>query len=294
MSALISQRYDRGPLSLRQLGCVLGPISEAEGSCRFTMGDTMVVASVYGPGEPKYLRHEDYSSLTIDVLFSTSLGGGTGGGGGGAGGADAQSGVPSSSHSEALQPSNEQQRLERQGSRIIQHVFEQAIDCRRFPRQLLSIRITVLHNGGAVIAAAVTAASLALVNAGVPMLYLPLSVSAVLLPSVTSTAARREGSGAQAEPQWLLDPTTSEEKMAKSTHTYVCKVAVAGGGNDDDNDDVSMASSANSTSTIVHGFSAGSFLPAEMAAGQGLCTQGCAQVMRFVRSCVKQAAGPGR
>ena len=73
-------RIDRQFSDIRQLSCSVGLINEAQGSCRLHCGKTTATSIIYGPSARKYSRHEDSSSMTVEVMFSSSLGGGGGAG----------------------------------------------------------------------------------------------------------------------------------------------------------------------------------------------------------------------
>lgn len=277
MSAiLIANRYDRGALSLRQMGCILGPISEANGSCRYTIGETVVIASIYGPGQPKYMRHEDHECLTIDVSFSTSLGGGSGGAGFGASGGVSDA-VASILQSDTAAPSTEQQRFERMGSKTIQETMLNCIDRERFPRQLLQIKIAVLHNGGSVLAAAMTACTMALLHAGIPMFYVPVACTVAVTVAAAETARVKAQGQATTQGEILLDPTDKEENSSLSLHTWVFRCSAA----------TATATEDSSTSSqLLHGSSTGVFTTTELQSCQSVCEAGCEQILRFIRGCI--------
>ena len=116
MNEKMPPRLDRGDLALRRLGCEVGMVNEASGSARYSQGDTVVVAAVYGPGQPKFLRHEHRDGLCIEVSYSSSgsLGGGVGGGGG-----DPSAVLTEGSSSGGAAPSSEAQCVERSAVKII-------------------------------------------------------------------------------------------------------------------------------------------------------------------------------
>ena len=55
---------------LRGLSCELGIIEEAAGSAKLSFGSTICIASIYNPSTPKYMRHEDYETGTLEVDVS--------------------------------------------------------------------------------------------------------------------------------------------------------------------------------------------------------------------------------
>ena len=256
----VPYRYDRKNLELRQLGAELGMLSEASGSARFSQGNTMVMAAIYGPGQPKYLRHEDYEGLTIDVSCSLSLGGGTGGGGG-----DPTAVLNEGSNN--IQATTEQQCAERQITKIVRANLLDCIDISLFPRQLLSIKLTVLEDDGGVLVACVNAVSLALLNASIPMLYVPVAACVALIQEESEVA---EGDGL------LLDPTRMELAHTSSQHSWCCRME-------------SRGNQEQEKSSLLGGTSIGTFSTRQHSNAVAVCIEAGGQVHKFMRSALEGA-----
>ena len=71
----------RRPKELRQLKAELGVLASADGSAEFQMGNTRVLAAVFGPKEPEQRSQQDPNQVTIRceyamAAFSTGESGG--------------------------------------------------------------------------------------------------------------------------------------------------------------------------------------------------------------------------
>ncbi len=139
-------RHDgRRPDELRPIKMQVGVLSNADGSALVEFGRTRVLAAVYGPREPiqKYMVLPDRAVLRVRyhmASFSTS---------------DRKSPAPS--------------RREIELSKVIREALEPVLLAEYFPRTTIDVFIEVLQADGGTRTASVTAASLALADAGIPM-----------------------------------------------------------------------------------------------------------------------------
>lgn len=198
---------------LRPLACCLGEIGEASGSCTFTQGFTEVTASVYGPTQPKYSRHEHYDTASLEIDFSVS---GT-----------ARTSVSSSGGNSALA------RLERSAGRFIRLSLLGAVILKEYPRTIIVVKICVVRDDGAMLSVALNAAALALMDAGIAMNYLPNSVT-IFVPPVVAGETSRSTSSSSTVASYAVDPTSSEEQEATSKHLFTLNPSALIGGTDDD------------------------------------------------------------
>lgn len=136
----------RRPWEVRKIRSSLGPLSRADGSAYFEQGNTRVLAAVYGPREPTGVRRNEGDRGVISCEFSTAL-----------------------FASASRQRTWKGDRRSTAAARDIKRVFEGVVLLRNYPRSQIDIYIQILQNDGAPFVAAVNAASLALVNAGVAM-----------------------------------------------------------------------------------------------------------------------------
>ncbi|KAK9450162.1 ribosomal protein S5 domain 2-type protein [Limtongia smithiae] len=152
---------------LRQFKCALNthPVL-SDGSSVVEQGNTKVICNVFGPGEPGQRRGFDLSS---GGGSGTNASGSSGNGGGSSGKAtiDVKVVVAPFSTMERRKRGNDSRMQEL--ALTIQHVFEGAILRQLHPKSRIEIALHVLAQDGGVLQACVNAASLALVDAGVPM-----------------------------------------------------------------------------------------------------------------------------
>lgn len=151
---------------VRKIRCSLGALSRADGSAYFEQGNTRVLAAVYGPREPP--RAGGSGGVG-------SAGGGAAAGASGATGGDGAAATVTCEVSTALFAHASRARGwkgDRRSTalaRVVQRVFEGVVLLRAYQRSQIDIYVQVLQNDGGALAAAINAASLALVNAGVAM-----------------------------------------------------------------------------------------------------------------------------
>jgi ribonuclease PH len=174
---------------MRTLRGDAGVIAEAHGSARFQYGETMTLAAVYGPGQPRYSRHEEYNKATVEVNYNY-----------------AAPPSPSGSSSGA-----DTARIEREGARQIRQILQSCIDVKACPRMLIVVEVTVLRNDGAALATAVNACVLALLDSGIPMLYAPMALTCL------------SGEGLDSE-RSMLDTSAQLEESASSVITYAFRM----------------------------------------------------------------------
>lgn len=172
-SAALGGGVDRGGL---------GGSCEADGCAIFELGSTKAVAFVYGPMEIKngrsWQQPSDRASLTCTL--STSAFGTT---------------VRTKSRAAGRGDRHMQER-----SMWIQQTFESAILLDQFPRSQIRLHVQLLQADGGGIAAAINAATLALVDAGIPMRDLVTSCTAGMLgrrPALDLNGEEEFAGGAQ-------------------------------------------------------------------------------------------------
>ncbi len=151
----------RNPNELRDLRIEAGVLNDADGSSLVEWGKNKVICGIYGPREciPKY-EASPYRAL-IKCRYSLS---------------------PFASLEEHGRsgPSRRSTEL----SKVIREVFENVIMVESFPKTQIEIFIEVLQADGGTRVAAITAASVALADAGIPMKDM---VSAVAVGKVDNT-----------------------------------------------------------------------------------------------------------
>ncbi len=136
----------RGEKDLRDMRVSVGLLKKASGSALVEWGRNKVLAAVYGPREvfPKHLT-DPYKAL-VNCRYVMA---------------------PFSSLEEHGRAGPNRRSIEI--SKVMKHVFENVILVKQFPKTAIDITVEVLQSDGGTRVAAVTAASLALVDAGIPV-----------------------------------------------------------------------------------------------------------------------------
>ncbi len=140
---------------LRSLKIEAEVLKNADGSAYVEWGNNKIIAAVYGPKEalPKHISDPDRA--IIKCRYSMA---------------------PFSSLEEHGRTGPNRRATEI--SKVTKEVFENVILLDRFPGSEIDIFIEVLQSDGGTRAAGITAAAVALVNAGIPMSDVPYAVSA--------------------------------------------------------------------------------------------------------------------
>ncbi|KAF1334253.1 Exosome complex exonuclease rrp46, partial [Globisporangium splendens] len=175
----LAKRHDgRAGNELRPFASDQGALFRADGSARMSHGNSTVLAAVYGPGQAKSRRNEHIEKATLDVCFKLEKG--------------------------------QLTSKEKEYEQIIRQTFEPVIVADDFPRAVISIVVQVIEDNGSISSFAshlcayiriacvsINAVSLALLDAGVPMLSVVTSATCGLLP----------------DGNLFLDPSLAEEEV---------------------------------------------------------------------------------
>ncbi|XP_078734902.1 exosome complex component RRP46 [Lampetra fluviatilis] len=155
---------------LRAVGCEQQPLSRPDGSASFSQGDTAVLAAVYGPAEVRVSR-EQSDRATLEVILKP------------------KTGLPG-----VREKSQEQ---------FVRGVLEATLLSSLHPRTSITLVLQVVHDAGALLACCVSAACMALADAGLALRCLFCGVAC---------AIARDGTIG-------LDPDTSAEKEGRALVT---------------------------------------------------------------------------
>lgn len=120
---------------------------EATSSVIVTQGKSKVSVSVYGPSQPRYLRHEEFDKCTLEVEYRANYN-------------------TSSSHKNIL---------ENDGMVLVKKMLEPALLLEQFPRMMIMVKVNVLQDGGSLHSVVLNACTLAFCHSGIPMSYVPVS-----------------------------------------------------------------------------------------------------------------------
>ena len=192
---LIPRHSGRKNEEMRPMHIQTGVIHCASGSGLVTLGKTHVIGAVYGPS-PQRGAYKDHGVLKIDVSmagFAThrSL--------------DLESG------------SRVAKKMGRIHSASIQAALDGLILLEKYPKAEINIQLKILEDDGSALSALITAASLALADAGIEMRDVIPAVSVCMVP---------QSGGETDRSSYLLDPDGVEERSLPA-ESGVLDVALA-------------------------------------------------------------------
>lgn len=144
----------RGIEDLRPMKITAGVLKRADGSAMIEWGKNKVLAAVYGPREvfPKHLSNLNHA--IVNCRYSMA---------------------PFSSLEEHGRSGPNRRAMEI--GKVAKHVFENVIQTNQFPKTMIDITIDILQSDGGTRIAGITAAAVALADAGIPMRDLVQGVS---------------------------------------------------------------------------------------------------------------------
>jgi exosome complex component RRP41 len=133
----------RRPGELRRIAAEMSTVSGCTGSAIFKMGQTEVIAQIFGPSEGK-AGDRELAEVIVDVQFAD---------------------FAKSPHPVDVQRSGRS----RDSEVIIKRTFEAAIRRELFPSSKINITVTVIQDDGGFQSAAINAVTLSLIDAGIPI-----------------------------------------------------------------------------------------------------------------------------
>ncbi|XP_071477146.1 exosome complex component RRP41-like [Diadema antillarum] len=137
----------RRPSELRKIRCRLGVFDKADGSAYMEQGNTKVLATVYGPHEVLGGRNKpQHDKVTINCQYSMAT---------------------FSTNERKKRPAGDRKSIEM--SLHLQRTFEATIETQLYPRSQIDIYVQILQADGGNYCASVNAATLAIIDAGIPM-----------------------------------------------------------------------------------------------------------------------------
>lgn len=136
----------RGPLDLRPLSIKVGVLNKAHGSALIEWGKNKILAGVYGPREvfPKHETNPYRARVSCRYAMAPFC---------------------SLEEHGRFGPNRRAQEI----GKVARHVFENAILLEQFPKTGIDISIEVLQSDGGTRVAGITAAGIALADAGIPL-----------------------------------------------------------------------------------------------------------------------------
>ncbi|KXB00287.1 exonuclease [candidate division MSBL1 archaeon SCGC-AAA261F17] len=145
---------DRKPEEMRPLKIEAGVLKKADGSAYLELGKNKVLAAVYGPRElhPRHLQRPDRAVLTCRYDMAPF------------------------SVEERARPGPS--RRSREISKVSREALEPALFLQKYPRAGIEVSMEILQAGAGTRTAGISAASVALADAGIPMRDLVASLAA--------------------------------------------------------------------------------------------------------------------
>ncbi|KAF2073928.1 hypothetical protein CYY_004752 [Polysphondylium violaceum] len=171
--AITYKRKDRLDEQFRQIFMKTGIVTQASGSCYLEIEKTKVLCSVYGPRATPKTELFETAKLNCELKYATF-----------------------SSNKEKFDYLENTK--EKDQSLIIYQSIIGSLRLDKYPKTVVDVYILVLNDDGDVLVSAITAASMALADAGVEMYDMVASCSAVCIKDAT-----------------LINPTAQEETLTE-------------------------------------------------------------------------------
>ena len=148
------RRDGRKPDELREIKIEAGVLHRAEGSCYLEWGGNKVIAAVYGPREAIPRHTQNPLRAIVNARYN----------------------MAAFSVEDRKRPGPD--RRSREISKVISEALENVILLERFPRASIDVNIEVLDAEAGTRCAGLTAAAVALADAGIPMRDIPVACAA--------------------------------------------------------------------------------------------------------------------
>jgi exosome complex component RRP41 len=177
----------RGYNELRKITIEAGILHRAEGSCYLEWGGNKVMAAVYGPREavPRHTQHPLRAIVT------------------------ARYNMASFSVEDRKRPGPD--RRSREISKVISEAIEKVVLLDRYPRAAIDVNIEILNAEAGTRCAGLTAAGVALADAGIPMRDIPVACAAGKIDGkVVLDLGKEEDNYGEADLPVAIAPRTGE------------------------------------------------------------------------------------
>lgn len=177
----------RKPDELREIKIEVGVLHRAEGSCYLEWGGNKVIAAVYGPREaiPRHIQNP------LKAIIS------------------ARYNMAAFSVEERKRPGPD--RRSREISKVISEAIERIVLTERFPRASIDVNIEILEAEAGTRCAGLTAAGVALADAGIPMRDIPVACAAGKIENqIVLDLGKDEDNNGDADLPIAISPRTNE------------------------------------------------------------------------------------
>ncbi|XP_014471576.1 PREDICTED: exosome complex component RRP41 [Dinoponera quadriceps] len=150
----------RRALELRQIRVRMGVFGQADGSAYIEHGNTKILAAVYGPHQPRSNTAKNIAKALVNCQYSTAV-------------------FSFTSGERKRKPRGDWKSQER--SVQLRHAMEAIIHLELYPRSQIDIFVEVLQADGSDYCASVNTATLALIDAGIPIKNYAIGCTATLI-----------------------------------------------------------------------------------------------------------------
>lgn len=177
----------RKPDELREIKIEAGVLHRAEGSCYLEWGGNKVIAAVYGPREAIPRHTQNPLRAIVNARYN----------------------MAAFSVDDRKRPGPD--RRSREISKVISEALENVILLERFPRASIDVNIEVLDAEAGTRCAGLTAAAVALADAGIPMRDIPVScASGKIEDQIVLDLGKEEDNYGAADLPVAISPRTGE------------------------------------------------------------------------------------
>ena len=177
----------RKPDELRNIKIEAGVLHRAEGSCYLEWGGNKVIAAVYGPREAIPRHTQNPLRAIVKANYN----------------------MAAFSVEDRKRPGPD--RRSREISKVISEALENVILLEKFPRASIDVNIEVLNAEAGTRCAGLTAAAVALADAGIPMKDIPVSCAAGKIENqVVLDLGKQEDNFGDADLPVAISPRTGE------------------------------------------------------------------------------------
>lgn len=149
-------RYDGRRIGeLRKISIEINNVPDADGSCIFTLGNTKVLATVYGPNDLLRVKNPLQASISVEYNVAPYAGN--------------ERRLPASSQPQVGQIANN---TCKEYSIELKKLFDSVIMLHKWPNSSIQISVTVLSDQGSAFSTSINAITVALMMAGIDMIDL--------------------------------------------------------------------------------------------------------------------------
>ncbi len=177
----------RGPEDIRSIKIEAGVLHRADGSCYLEWGGNKVLVAVYGPREAIPRHSQNPLRAIVNARYN----------------------MAAFSVEDRKRPGPD--RRSREISKVISEALEKVILLEQFPRAAIDVNIEVLDAEAGTRCAGLTAAGIALADAGIPMTDIPASCAAGKIDGhVVADLGKEEDNFGDADLPIAISPRTGE------------------------------------------------------------------------------------